>query len=249
MRYIHFYVLSVTVVLAGGVAVVLGGSAPEPEPPREIVFSQTVETIESTTSTSLDLVIAEDDGKELVLSSGEIGLTEEAVNRSTTTTSSTTTTTTTVAPKPKQSGGGGGGSSGSSPSSTTTTSPPAPPTVTAGYRSDYESEFRGLINSYRSSNGMSKMSKNGDLKSRARWWAKSMAQSGKLSHSNLGSIVPPWATAGENVGTGGSVSSVFGLLKGSSGHAANMLGDFTHMGVGVWVDSNGKIWTAHVFAR
>jgi len=246
LRYIHFYALSVTLVLAAGVAVVLGGSTPEPEPPRAAFVAQAVEPIESTT-TSLDLVVAEGDGKELVLSSGEIGLTEEAIIRSTTTTSSTTTTT--AAPKPKQSTSSGNGSSGSDSASSPTTTAPPQSTVQAGYRSDYESEFRSLINSYRSSNGLSSMSNHGDLASRARWWAKSMAQNGSLAHSNLGSIVPPWATAGENVGTGGSVSSVFGLLKGSSGHAANMLGDFTHMGVGVWVDSSGKIWTAHVFAR
>jgi uncharacterized protein YkwD len=76
-----------------------------------------------------------------------------------------------------------------------------------------------------------------------------MAGDGGLSHSNLGSLVPPWSAAGENVGMGGSVKAVFSALAGSSGHRANMLGDYTHFGVGVWVDSDGVIWTAHVFTR
>jgi uncharacterized protein YkwD len=54
---------------------------------------------------------------------------------------------------------------------------------------------------------------------------------------------------GENVAVGGSVSSIFGGLTASSGHNANMLGDFTHIGVGVWVDSSGTLWTTHVFTK
>jgi uncharacterized protein YkwD len=75
-----------------------------------------------------------------------------------------------------------------------------------------------------------------------------MAAAGGLSHSNISSLVPPWSAAGENVGMGGSVGSIFNSLAGSGGHLQNMLGDFTHMGVGVWVDESGVVWTAHVFA-
>jgi uncharacterized protein YkwD len=35
----------------------------------------------------------------------------------------------------------------------------------------------------------------------------------------------------------------------SSGHNTNMLGEYTHMGIGVWIDGNGTVWTAHVFTR
>jgi uncharacterized protein YkwD len=76
-----------------------------------------------------------------------------------------------------------------------------------------------------------------------------MAGNGDLSHSDLSSLLPPWSAAGENVGVGGSVKGIFGALADSSGHRANMLGDFTHFGIGVWVDSEGRIWTAHVFTR
>ena len=85
--------------------------------------------------------------------------------------------------------------------------------------------------------------------SRARSWAERMAGNGDLSHSDLSSLLPPWSAAGENVGVGGSVKGIFGALADSSGHRANMLGDFTHFGIGVWVDSEGRIWTAHVFTR
>jgi uncharacterized protein YkwD len=112
-----------------------------------------------------------------------------------------------------------------------------------------ESDFYGRINSLRKSNGLGGLSANGSLASYARSWAKKMAERGSLSHSNIGSLVPPWSSVGENVGRGGSVSGIFAALAGSSSHLANMLGNFTHVGVGVWVDSNGTIWTVHVFAR
>ncbi|MGA8039539.1 MAG: CAP domain-containing protein, partial [Acidimicrobiia bacterium] len=62
-------------------------------------------------------------------------------------------------------------------------------------------------------------------------------------------LLPPWSAAGENVGTGGSVGSIFDALVGSSGHRANMLGDYTHMGVGVFVDGAGRLWAVHLFTR
>ena len=112
-----------------------------------------------------------------------------------------------------------------------------------------ESDFYGRINSIRKSNGLSGLSANGSLASYARSWAKYMGDHGKLAHSNIGSLAPPWSSVAENVGKGGSVSGIFGALAGSSSHLSNMLGNFSHVGVGVWVDAGGTIWTVHVFAR
>ncbi|MGA7097243.1 MAG: CAP domain-containing protein, partial [Acidimicrobiia bacterium] len=112
-----------------------------------------------------------------------------------------------------------------------------------------ESEFAGKINSYRSSNGLAALNRDGSLDASARAWAENLAANGKLSHSDLGRLLPPWSAAGENVGTGGSVGSIFDALVGSSGHRANMLGDYTHMGVGVFVDGAGRLWAVHLFTR
>lgn len=76
-----------------------------------------------------------------------------------------------------------------------------------------------------------------------------MAASGKLAHSSISRLTPPWAAAAENLGAGGSVDSVFSLLAGSGSHLDNMLGNYSHVGVGVWVDSFGKLWTVNLFAR
>ncbi len=164
---------------------------------------------------------------------------DDLYRRLTTTTSTTTTTiaptTTTEAATAKE--------QAPKPKATTTTQ-----AESGGYNSSYESDFASLINGLRSSNGQSALSRDGALDAEARAWSKAMAADGDISHSNLGRFLPPWSTAGENVGAGGSVSGLFGALADSAGHRANMLGNFTHFGIGVWVDGSGQIWTTHVFA-
>ena len=162
------------------------------------------------------------------------------------------TTTTTVAepqteeskPKPKEPKSGGTTTT-TVPASTTTTEP-AP---AGGFDSGAEASFASKINGLRSSNGLGNLTRSGSLDAEARSWAKTMGEQGSLSHSNIGRLIPPWEAVAENVGSGGSVDSIFGALAGSSGHKNNMLGDYTHFGIGVWIDSSGKLWTVHVFAR
>jgi uncharacterized protein YkwD len=163
-----------------------------------------------------------------------------AIVTSTTTTVSTTDTTTarsatatTTAP----------------PSTTTTVVAATTTTLSGGFNAGYEGSFASVINAHRASNGLSALARNSSLDGEARAWSQTMASNGGLSHSDLGRFLPPWSSVGENVGVGGSVSTVFGGLTNSSGHNANMLGDFTHLGVGVWVDANGAIWTTHIFTR
>jgi uncharacterized protein YkwD len=124
---------------------------------------------------------------------------------------------------------------------------PPQPTLTAGFNAAYEAEFAAKIDGLRSSKGLAGLARDGSLDAEARAWAQQMAERGDLSHSNISRFVPPWSAAAENVGRGGSVSSLFDALAGSSGHLSNMLGGYTHVGIGVWVDGSGTLWTAHVF--
>ncbi len=145
----------------------------------------------------------------------------------TTTTTTTTVVVTTTAPPP----------------TTTTTAPPG------GFSASAEAEFASLINSLRSGAGVGALSRDGGLDAYARDWAQHMAEQGDLTHSNIAGLLGPWSTVGENIAYGGSVSQMFGDLDASSGHHANMVnGSFTHLGVGVWIDGSGLIWTTHVFA-
>ena len=157
----------------------------------------------------------------------------------TTTTVAPTTTTTTRAPTTTTT------TRTTTTKATTTTEATTTTTATGGaFDSSYESQFRGLINGLRSTPLASDSSLNGY----ARNWAKHMAESDNFTHSNIGSLLGPWSTVGENISMGYSVSSMFAGLKGSSGHLANMVNEsFTHLGVGAWVDADGSIWTVHVF--
>ena len=106
-----------------------------------------------------------------------------------------------------------------------------------------------LINSLRASNGLPPLAVHSSLTTRARNWSKRMAENGKLGHSDLSGLLGEWTGAGENVGRGGSVQGLFDALADSPGHRANMLAQFTHIGVGVWQAADGTLWTTHVFVR
>ncbi len=163
------------------------------------------------------------------------------------------TTTTTKPPKPTTTTKPPRPTTTTTQPPTTTTAPPPTTTTTeapsGGYSSSAESSFRSKINNLRGSVGVAALTSDGGLKSYARNWAKHMADTGDFSHSNIGSLLGPWSRVGENIAYGYSVSSMFDGLKNSSGHYNNMVSpNFTHFGVGVYVDGDGRIWTAHVFA-
>jgi uncharacterized protein YkwD len=233
--------LMAAVLLTVGLGLAWGGvpegevaiAIPVTEPRLEPV-SDTPETLE--TAALLDTEV-------LDLQAVESELIDQALI-STTTTHFTKTSTippsTTSTPTPRR--------TAPPASSPPTTSPPA---TTAGptHDSGAEGQFASSINSYRSSNGLPALSRSGSLDSYARNWALQLVENGSLSHSNIGSLLGEWSAVAENVGYGGSVGGVFEALVGSSGHRANMLGDYSHIGVGVYRDSDGTLWTAHVFAR
>ena len=139
--------------------------------------------------------------------------------------------------------------------STTTTAPKATTTSTTttlppGYISPGdEASFLSLINGTRSGSGLDGLTRDGGLDGYARWWAEEMANAGELAHSGRGGIGSAWVISAENVGVGGTVSILYSSMTSSSGHVANITDSrFTHVGIGVWVDGSGRLWTAHVFA-
>ena len=125
---------------------------------------------------------------------------------------------------------------------------PTAAAVSGGFSAAAESDFVSRINGLRSSLGLAGLSANGALNNYARWWAKQMADSGNFAHSNIGSLLNPWTVVGENIGYGPSVNSIFNALLVSPGHYKNMAdARFTSVGAGAYLDSSGRIWTAHVF--
>jgi len=94
------------------------------------------------------------------------------------------------------------------------------------------------------------------LTAKAESWARHMAAEGRLSHSTLSAGLGTlnWRSLGENVGysspTSNTLWTIHVAFVRSAGHRANILNPkYTHMGVGVHKDSQGRVWVAEVFAQ
>lgn len=84
-------------------------------------------------------------------------------------------------------------------------------------------------------------------------WSSLMALTGTLaedpgSSAAIAAYDPGWQQWGENVGVGSSPESIEAALMASPPHRANILGEYTHMGVGVVID-NGRVWVTERFYR
>jgi uncharacterized protein YkwD len=105
-----------------------------------------------------------------------------------------------------------------------------------------------LINGVRAELGVPALSVSSSLTSYARDWSFHMSDTNTFAHSNIGSLLGPWGTVGENIAYGWSVNSMHSALVASTRHYANLTSaSFTHIGVGVWIEEGGEIWTTHVF--
>ncbi len=113
----------------------------------------------------------------------------------------------------------------------------------------HEADFLDLLNQERASEGLNELDLFWDLENSARDHSQTMASENDLHHNpNLGSVTDSayWTSLGENVGVGPSVSSIHSALMASQGHYDNIMGDFSHVGVGVVVDGS-QIWVTFVF--
>lgn len=131
----------------------------------------------------------------------------------------------------------------------------AAPTASAAgaINESMEREFAALVNSERTSQGLAPLAVSLSIRDLARTWSGTMADQGRISHNpnlaaQIGAVDPRWQAIGENVGVGGSVSSLHQALMNSDGHRANILGRWTHVTVGVVVYSN-RIWLTQNFLR
>jgi uncharacterized protein YkwD len=116
--------------------------------------------------------------------------------------------------------------------------------------------FLDRTNTLRKSQGVAALKEHDTLTNKAEAWAKHMAATGRLEHSNLSSGLGglKWKALGENVGysspTSDTLKTIHNMFVNSAGHRANLVkSTYTHMGVGVAKDSRGRIWVAEVFAR
>ena len=198
--------------------------------PAAIVLPSTAVSVAPTTSTRAAATTT---------TTGAVPTTNDIAGPVTTTTIVLLTTTTTTAPAVAT----------TTPPATTTTAVISAAAVAPGsYSAGAESDFLSRINGLRASVGLAGLATNGELNNYARWWAKHMADTGVFAHSDIGSLLDPWTTVGENLGYGPTVAVIFDKLVASPLHYDNIVDPrFTSVGVGAYVDSTGRIWTAHLF--
>jgi hypothetical protein len=95
----------------------------------------------------------------------------------------------------------------------------------------------GGVNTQRASNGLAPLDVSSRLSSYAQAHAEKMAAEGAIFHSSSAYLQKAagsgWERIGETVGRGGSADSVVKAFFDSPSHRATLLGDFTHIGVGV----------------
>ncbi len=125
--------------------------------------------------------------------------------------------------------------------------------LAAGADSGSESEFVSLINSTRSNNGLGALQVDGGLQSHARNHTAAMIAAGDIFHSSSGELAAAagsgWSRVGENVGRGQSPTSLHSAFMNSSGHAANILGDYNYVGVGTDTAPDGALYVTVVFMK
>lgn len=113
-----------------------------------------------------------------------------------------------------------------------------------------EAEFLRLINEERARAGLGKLKVYWDLVDDARAHSKLMDRENDLHHNpKLNEVTAPgyWARLGENVGVGFGVDSLHRAFMNSDGHRANILGDYTHIGIGVHHPE--QLWVTVVFMK
>jgi Cysteine-rich secretory protein family len=81
-------------------------------------------------------------------------------------------------------------------------------------------------------------------------WAQKMAQTGSFNHNpNVSAQIPAgWSAWGENIAYGFDYTDVVDAWIASPEHRANLLGDFSDLGIGYAVDASGTAWLVQDFA-
>lgn len=124
--------------------------------------------------------------------------------------------------------------------------------LTAGADSASESEFLAKINAERAANGLGGLTMEGGLQAHARKHTQDMMDANQIYHSTSAELQAAagsgWSKLGENVGRGGSVGSLHQAFMNSSGHRANILGDYNYVGIGTGT-KDGVLYVTVVFMK
>ena len=113
-----------------------------------------------------------------------------------------------------------------------------------------ERGFAKKINTARESVGMGKLSLDPELSKAARVHTRAMVKNNELYHTptdKLTSRVRGWTILGENVGVGGTVTSLHTAFMASHGHYENIVHpEYRHVGIGT-KEAHGRLWVTVIF--
>jgi uncharacterized protein YkwD len=116
-----------------------------------------------------------------------------------------------------------------------------------------EHRFLELINASRAAAGLAPLALEPNLVGFARSHTADMLAQGDVFHSGrearLANAPSGWRLLGENVGMGSSPERLHAAFMQSTGHRANILGDFDHLAVGVGRGDNGRLYVTVVFVK
>lgn len=106
-------------------------------------------------------------------------------------------------------------------------------------------------NAARAANGLAPLRFTPTINTVAQNWSESMAAKHSMTHNpDFAYQIPTgWSRAGENVAQGYQPTTVVTAWMNSEGHRANILGDYTHIGVGYAVDGSGRGWYTQNFGK
>jgi uncharacterized protein YkwD len=129
------------------------------------------------------------------------------------------------------------------------------PVTAAAAEESVDRAFLDLLNRARIEAGRTPLTMEPSMRQLAIEWSGTLMTAQQLSHRTQSSqtawiesrMTPNWQRTAENVASGYSVDAVHAWLMASPGHRANMLGDFTHVGIGSMRDVAGRLWVTFNF--
>lgn len=106
-------------------------------------------------------------------------------------------------------------------------------------------------NALRAAGGLAPLVESTRIDSVAQAWSAQMSTSGSFVHNPSYSTQIPagWTQAAENIASGYSYSAVVEAWHQSPGHYANIMGDFTDIGIGYAVSSGGQTYFTEDFGK
>ncbi len=128
---------------------------------------------------------------------------------------------------------------------------PAPATAAVSTASQIQTILDDT-NAIREAKGLAPLVLNPAVSAVSQSWAAKQASAGSMSHNpNYAKQIPSgWSRAAENVAVGYAYDAVVpaGWAK-SAGHLANILGDYTDIGIGIAKGANGRYYYTQNFVK